>query len=176
MARLLSKGFRSLSTLPFDVHLMVSQPDSHIEDFKASGADYLTFHIEAKGSPLNTIQKIKRQGMKAGISIKPSTPLNSLFPYLSQVDLILIMTVEPGKGGQDFIKSQVQKVIELKNKIACFENPPLIEVDGGITQESVKWVDAADVLVSGTYIFKSENYSKAIASLKNTTKTQTGLI
>lgn len=163
----LVKKLRPLSSLPFDVHLMVSRPDNHIEDFKASGADYLTFHIESECSPLSTIQKIKRLGMKAGISLKPSTPLDSLFPFLSQVDLVLIMTVEPGKGGQDFIRSQAEKVKELKSKITLLKKPPLIEVDGGITPESVKWVNQADVLVSGTYIFKSENYSQAITSLKN---------
>ena len=162
------KKLRPLSVLPFDVHLMVSHPERHIEHFARAGADYLTFHIESQCDPLAAITAIKKQGMKAGVSLKPATPLDSLKPLLSEVDLVLIMTVEPGQGGQDFLKSQAQKVTDLKNHIAAFNNPPLIEVDGGITPKTQQLVKEADVLVSGTYIFKSGNYAKAIASLKNT--------
>ena len=158
---------RYLTSLPFDVHLMVSHPENHIAAFARAGADYLTFHIESQCDPSTVIKKIKEKGMKVGISLKPATPLDALTPFLSQVDLVLIMTVEPGKGGQDFLKSQSQKIKDLKSLIASFKNPPLIEVDGGITQEICQWVKEADVLVAGTYIFKNESYAKAIAALKN---------
>ena len=162
------KKLRPLSSLPFDVHLMVSHPENHIEAFARAGADYLTFHIESHCDPLAAITAIKKQGMKAGISLKPATPLDSIKPFLSQVDLVLVMTVEPGKGGQDFLQTQAQKVKDLKKHIDGLNKPPLIEVDGGITKETLQWVSEADVLVSGTYIFKSGNYAGAIASLKNT--------
>lgn len=161
------KKLRPFSSLTFDVHLMVSHPEKHIKAFAGAGADYLTFHIESDCDPFATIQEIKAQGMKVGISLKPATPLDSIKPFLSQVDLVLIMTVEPGQGGQDFLKSQVQKIKDLRHHIAGFDKPPLIEVDGGITFKTRQWVSEADVLVSGTYIFKSGNYAKAITSLKN---------
>ena len=161
------KKLRPLSSLPFDVHLMVSHPENHIAAFARAGADYITFHIESHCDPLATITAIKKQGLKVGISLKPATPLDSLKPFLPQVDLVLVMTVEPGKGGQDFLKSQLQKVKDLRHHIAALNKPPLIEVDGGITSKTRQWVSEADVLVSGTYIFKSPDYAKAIASLKN---------
>ena len=161
------KKLRPLSSLPFDVHLMVSQPENLVEAFALAGADYLTFHIESQSDPLVTIQKIRNHGMKVGISLKPATPLDSLKPFLPQVDLVLVMTVEPGKGGQDFLKNQVQKIEDLKSLIAPLASPPLIEVDGGINEKSRQFVAKADVLVSGTFIFKNKSYSQAIASLKN---------
>ena len=161
------RKLRPLSSLPFDVHLMVSHPENFVEAFALAGADYLTFHVESKGDPLAIIKKIRSHGMKVGISLKPATPLDFLKPFLSQVDLVLIMTVEPGKGGQDFLKSQVQKIEDLRGLIASLRNPPLIEVDGGINQESCRFVASADVLVSGTYVFRSKDYFQAIASFRN---------
>ena len=108
---------RPLTKLPFDVHLMVSRPENFIEDFAAAGADSLTFHIESSESrPLELIQKIQSRGMKAGLSLKPATPLEAIVPFLPHLDLILVMTVEPGRGGQDFIESEAKKVKELARR------------------------------------------------------------
>lgn len=160
------RKLRPLSSLVFDVHLMVSHPDRYIEDFARAGADYLTFHVESNEDTASTIQKIKDHNMKVGISLKPASRLDSLKPFLSQVDLILIMTVEPGKGGQMFLPSQAQKVKDLKRQLSGNKTQPLISVDGGINKKTAALVNGADVLVAGTYIFESKNYQEAIASIK----------
>ena len=114
----LVQKLRPLTKLPFDIHLMVSRPENFIDDFASAGADRLTFHIEAEGDPSALIQKIKSRGMKAGLSLKPSTPLKTLTPFWDQLDLILVMTVEPGRGGQAFMESQAEKVKELARRRA----------------------------------------------------------
>ena len=188
---------RPLTKLPFDVHLMVSRPENFIEDFAAAGADSLTFHIESSESrPLELIQKIQSRGMKAGLSLKPATPLEAIVPFLPHLDLILVMTVEPGRGGQDFIESEAKKVKELarrRHKLQSCSSlsrsplsrspqrtrlnfqrssegrslSPLIAADGGVTPSSAKQLKgAADLLVAGTCIFHSKNYAETIASLK----------
>ena len=160
------KSVRHLSRLPFDVHLLVDKPEALIPDFAEAGADVITFHLEAEKDPLNLIKTIKKYGLKAGLSIKPKTPLESLDPFLEVLDLVLIMTVEPGKGGQVFLKDQVKKVQTLREKINFLDSPPLIEVDGGINPETAKQVPSADVLVSGSYIFKGD-YKKRLLKLKS---------
>ena len=159
------KSVRKISSLPFDVHLMVENPEQLLDPFAKAGADIITFHFEATQNPLPLIKKIKKLGKKAGLSIKPESPLESLEPFLEILDLVLIMTVEPGQGGQAFLKSQAEKVSLLKQKIKHLKSSPLIEVDGGITSETVKLVPEADVLVSGSYIFKAD-YKERIAKLK----------
>ena len=166
------QALRPLSALPFDVHLMVSHPEKFIEPFALAGADSLTFHLEAEPQPQKLLRKIQRHGLKAGLSIKPKTPVSALFPFLGDLDLILIMTVEPGRGGQAFLKEPAGKIKALRDKFSPIKNPPSIQVDGGINPETVKWVLESDVLVSGNYILKSENYSKSIARLKNSTNTK----
>ena len=161
------KSLRPHTTLPFDVHLMISNPEDFLEDFAEAGADYLTVHIEAVSNPLKVIKKIQSLEMKAGISMRPSTSLKKIIPLLDVLDLVLIMMVEPGKGGQLFLKDQAAKVKEIKSKIKNKKSAPLIEVDGGITPQTVKNVKSADVLVSGSYIFKNDNYAKAIDNLKS---------
>ena len=159
------KSVRHLSRLPFDVHLMVEKPESLVPAFAEAGADVITFHLEASKEPLNLIKEIKKLGLKAGLSIKPNTNLESLFPFLKSLDLVLIMTVEPGKGGQTFLKNQVEKVHLLKEKIKSLNSPSLIEVDGGINPETAKQVPSADILVSGSYVFKGD-YRQRIQKLK----------
>ena len=160
------KALRALSALPFDVHLMTEKPENLLLPFAEAGANSITFHLEACQNPLDLIRKIKSFNLKAGLSVKPDTSINKVFPFLENLDLILIMTVEPGKGGQSFLKEQAEKVKILKDKINSFKKPPLIEVDGGITSETAKLVPQADVLVSGSYIFKSKDYSQSILNLK----------
>ena len=163
---LVVQSLRPLSSLPFDAHLMVSHPEQLIELFATAGVNSLTFHLEAVSDPQSLLKKIRELNMKAGISIKPKTPIEKIFPFLADLDLVLIMTVEPGKGGQSFLRNQVKKIQVLRKKILHLENPPLIEVDGGINPETAKWVHEADVLVSGNYILKSGNYPESIAKLK----------
>lgn len=160
------QSLRPLSSLVFDAHLMTSSPERLIEPLAKAGVNYITFHLEAVSDPHQLLKKIRTLNIKAGLSIKPKTPIESLFPFLEDLDLLLIMTVEPGQGGQTFLKEQGEKVKILKEKILSLKTPPLIEVDGGINPETAQWVKQADVLVSGNYIFKSKNYSASIAQLK----------
>ena len=161
------QSLRPLSSLPFDAHLMAFRPENLIEPFVKAGVNYITFHLEASSQPKNLLKKIRGLNIKAGLAIKPKTPVESLFPFLEDLDLVLIMTVEPGRGGQTFLKEPAKKVQILRKKISSFKHPPLIEVDGGISPETVQWIQGADVLVSGNYIFKSGNYSTSISELKN---------
>ena len=165
---LVLKSVRAFSSLLFDVHLMVEQPENLFLPFAKAGADSITFHLEASQDPLALIKKIKALNLKAGLSIKPNTPIKQIFPFLENLDLVLIMTVEPGKGGQSFLPEQAEKVKILKDKLISLNKaPPLIEVDGGINPETAKQVSQADVLVSGNYIFKSKDYSGSIQQLRN---------
>ena len=161
------KKIRPVTTLPFDVHLMVQQPENFIAPFARAGANRLTFHIESVSDPLKVIQQIKSLNVKAGLSLRPSTPVETLLPFLKSVDLILVMTVEPGKGGQAFLTKQAEKIKILKNSASKLERPPLIAVDGGITPETAKQAGSADMLISGSYIFNSPSYTEAVARLKH---------
>ena len=161
------KSLRPLSSLFFDVHLMVEKPENLLLPFAEAGADSITFHLEACQTPSDLIKKIKAFNLKAGLSLKPNTPIDKVFPLLESLDLVLIMTVEPGKGGQSFLTEQAEKVKVLKKEISSLKNPPLIEVDGGITPVTAQQVSQADVLVSGNYIFKNGDYFSSILQLKN---------
>ncbi len=149
------KCIRPLTKLPFDVHLMIDHPERHIETFKEAGADYITFHCENVEDIDGVIDQIHACGIKAGIAIKPKTPVSAIEKYLSKLDLLLVMTVEPGFGGQKIIPECVSKVSELveirKNKNMNF----LISVDGGVNESTIQSViDAgSDVIVSGSAFF-----------------------
>jgi ribulose-phosphate 3-epimerase len=153
---------------PLDIHLMIANPDNYIERFKAAGADILTVHIEACPHLSRTIQQIKNCGMKAGVSLNPHTPVNLLEEILENIDLVLIMTVNPGFGGQKFIPQSYNKVRKLKQMIANRNLSTRIEVDGGIDLPIArKLIDAGvDVLVVGSSIFKAENPLEMITKLK----------
>jgi len=165
------KQIRNHSDLFMDVHIMVSDPHYFSDVFIEAGADLITFHLEACQSEqevLEIIQKIRDKGVKVGLSIKPDTDVKSLVPYISKIDLILIMSVNPGYGGQSFMPNSLDKISFLRkyideNKLTC-----LIEVDGGINAETAKLVlDAGvDVLVAGSYIFKN-NIKETINTLWN---------
>jgi ribulose-phosphate 3-epimerase len=163
------KSIRSCSELPFDVHLMINNPDNHIENFVKAGADIITIHFEAVTHLHRTIQNIKSLGKKAGVSIIPSTNENVLDYVLEDVDLVLVMTVNPGFGGQKFIYSQLKKIENIANKIAKLGRKIDLEVDGGINQENAKQVIdcGANVLVAGSFIFSNQDYSKAIKKLRS---------
>lgn len=154
------KSLRAVTRLPLDVHLMIEEPLRYVEDFARAGADYLTIHVEARSDVGACLKRIRELGVKPGITLRPGTPVDALYPYLSLVDLVLIMTVEPGFGGQSFMNDQVAKIAAVRARCSA-----LIEVDGGITDVTARALRGADVLVAGSYVFK-QDYREAIKRLK----------
>lgn len=156
------------ATKPLDVHLMIAEPDRYLEEFKNVGADILTVHYEACNHLHRTIQKIKSLGMGAGVSLNPHSPVNLLVDVLPETDLVLLMSVNPGFGGQKFIENTYRKISELKNMIQKSGSKTLIEIDGGVDLSNArKLINAgADVLVAGSFVFKSSQPSKTIEELK----------
>jgi len=154
---------------PLDVHLMIENPDSYIKDFKAAGANILTVHYEACTHLHKTLQAIRDEGMKAGVALNPHTPVELLEGIINEIDLVLIMSVNPGFGGQKFIESTYEKVRKMKALITKNGAETKIEIDGGVTSANAKkLIEAgADVLVAGSFVFKSDNPSEVIADLKN---------
>ena len=163
------KNLRKNTALPFDVHLMINNPDNHIKAFADAGSDIITIHAEASIHLDRTVDLIKSFGKKAGVSIVPSTHEDALDYVLEKLDLVLVMTVNPGFGGQKFLSSQLRKIENLRKKIERLGKKIELEVDGGINNETVKLVTSAgaDVVVSGSYIFGSKNYSQAILNLRS---------
>lgn len=163
------KNLRKNTALPFDVHLMINNPDNHIKAFADAGSDIITIHAEASIHLDRTVDLIKSFGKKAGVSIVPSTHEDALDYVLEKLDLVLVMTVNPGFGGQKFLSSQLRKIENLRKKIERLGKKIELEVDGGINNETVKLVTSAgaDVIVSGSYIFGSKNYSQAILNLRS---------
>ncbi len=162
------KYVRSFTDKPFDVHLMISEPLRYIDDFCDAGADIITFHIESDSDPIETIEKIKSRGVKAGLVIKPKTDVETVFPYLDKLDMVLVMTVEPGFGGQSFMADMLPKVEALRAEIDRRGLEVLIEADGGISDKNIRLcADAGvNVAVAGTAVFRAENPAEAIANLK----------
>ncbi len=154
---------------PLDVHLMIENPDQYIDAFKEAGADILTVHYEACTHLHRTIQAIKAAGMKAGVALNPHTPVDFLQDLIEDLDLVLIMSVNPGFGGQKFIKNAILKVEQAKNLIHRKGSHALVEVDGGVNLETgLELLKAgADALVAGSFVFNSENPTKTISDLKN---------
>lgn len=154
---------------PLDVHLMIIDPDRYIEQFQKVGADILTVHYEACNHLHRTIQNIKDNGMQAGVSLNPHTPVHLLKDIISDLDLVLIMSVNPGFGGQKFIENSYKKIEECKDLIIQTNSSALIEVDGGVdnTNASKLVQSGADILVAGNYIFKSDDIHEAIDLLKD---------
>lgn len=159
---------RKATTKVCDVHLMIVQPEKYISAFKKAGADVLTVHLEACPNITDTIAQIKSNGMKAGVAINPDTDVNLLQDFISQIDLVCVMSVFPGFGGQKFIESTYEKVTQLKRIIQEANASTLIEVDGGVTEHNAKALvqAGADVLVAGTTVFKAEDPKKMIADLR----------
>lgn len=162
------KTVRSYTDVPFDVHLMISEPLKYIDDFADAGADIITFHVESDSDIEETIAKIKSRGVKAGLVIKPNTPASSVFPYLKDLYMVLVMTVEPGFGGQSFMEDMLPKVAEIREEANKVNPELLIEVDGGIAESTIGKASKAgvDICVAGTAVFKAEDSAQAIASLK----------
>ncbi len=151
---------------PLDVHLMVSDIKKYIDDFSKLNPDYITFHFEATVDPANVIAYIQSKGIKAGISIKPNTEVEELLPYLSIVDLVLVMSVEPGKGGQKYMPIANEKIDELELVRKAYNYNYIIEVDGGITDETIRDCANADMFVVGSYITNSDNYNEQVDKVR----------
>lgn len=166
------EAIRKTTNIPLDVHLMIDEPDKFLGDFIAAGADYITVHAEASVHLHRTVQRIKERGIKAGVSLNPATPLLSLDCILPDLDMALLMSVNPGFGGQDFIPSVMDKIRALRNMINERKLNILIEVDGGIKPENTKEIAeaGADMLVMGSAFFNSRDYSGLMKELRGILK------
>ncbi len=162
------KAIKKYSDKPFDVHLMIVEPEKYINDFAAVGADILTVHYEVCNHLHRTTQEIHAAGMKAGVALNPHTSINVLKDIIQEIDLVCVMSVNPGFGGQSFIENTYNKVIDLKEMITQKKSNALIEIDGGVTSNNAKKLldCGANVLVAGSFVFKSENPAKTINELK----------
>ncbi len=160
--------FRKATTKTCDVHLMIVEPEKYAEQFKNAGADYLTVHIEACPHLHRNLQQIRSLGMKAGIAVNPHTPVSALQEVLHEADLVLLMSVNPGFGGQKFIPHTLEKIKQLRNMISERGLKTLIEIDGGITLDNAPSVIAAgaDVLVAGNTVFRAADPAGVISQLK----------
>ena len=151
-----------------DVHLMISQPDKYIDAFTDAGADLVNIHIEAEGDMYSMISRIKARGKKAALTIKPATPAEALFPYLPMLDMVLVMSVEPGFGGQKFMPGSLDKIRLLRKEIDRLGLDCLIEIDGGVNLENAAMIAAAgtDVLVAGSAVFGAPDPAEAVRMFK----------
>lgn len=166
---LIVAAIRPLTNLPLDVHLMIENPEAYVEAFAKAGADYITVHVEACVHLHSTIQQIKALGVKAGVVLNPATPIETIQHVIEDVDLVLLMSVNPGFGGQAFIPSVLPKIKAVKEMIAEKELTVEIQVDGGVNEETAKrCVEAgATILVAGSAVYNKEDRKKAIAALKS---------
>lgn len=162
------KAIKKVTSIPLDVHLMIEKPDNYIEAFAKAGADIITIHAEASGHLHRSIQYIRNNKVKAGVSLNPSTPLNALDFILSEVDMVLLMSVNPGFGGQEFIPQTIGKIKALKDIIKKGKYKVEIEVDGGVNTDNASEVvkAGADILVMGNAFFNSENYAEVVKAVR----------
>ena len=162
------KQIRKTTNLPLDVHLMIANPEQYASHFIDAGADILTVHSETASHLHRLLDIIRQKGVKAGVSLNPATSVCTLSEVIRQIDLVLVMTVNPGFGGQTFIPEGTDKVRRVKEMIRENASEALIEVDGGVNQDvaPLLWEAGADILVAGNYIFSSDNYANAIASIR----------
>tara|TARA_B000000532_G_C18816229_1_gene383841 strand:+ start:441 stop:1085 length:645 start_codon:yes stop_codon:yes gene_type:complete len=161
-------SIRKMTRKPLDVHLMITEPEKYIDRFIEIGSDILTVHIEATSKMDNILDKIAGSRIKSGIAINPNTPISELKNYIEKIDLVCLMGVHAGFGGQQFIENTFDRLVELKNLIKIKNSSALIEIDGGVDNTNNKKLESlgADILVAGSYIFKSPDINKAISSLK----------
>ena len=159
---------RKETDIILDVHLMIIDPIKYVKRFAECGADIISFHLESQSNTMDTIKAIKSAGAKAALAVKPNTPIENAFEYLPYLDMILVMTVEPGFGGQGFIPETVEKVKIIKDKIISLGLDADVQVDGGINDKTAEIVKSAgaNVLVSGSWLFKSEKMAEAVKKLK----------
>lgn len=156
-----------ISKYKLDIHLMVENPIKYIEQLGNMNIEYITFHLEVEKDIKEIISKIKEKNYKVGISIKPNTNIDKIIPYLKDIDLVLIMSVEPGKGGQEFLTTTIKRANKVKELIINNNKNIKIEVDGGINEQTITKLENVDIAVVGSYITKSDNYYKQIEILLN---------
>jgi len=161
-------ALRDGSKIPFDIHLMITDPLRYVAKFRVNQGDIITFHIEVAADPRPVIERIREVGANVGISLKPRTPVEAVFNILPEVDLLLVMGVEPGFGGQEFIRDSLEKIRRLKGEISRRGLPVEIAVDGGINEENVGEIVAAgaEIVVAGTAVFGAQDRRRAIAQLR----------
>ncbi len=169
---LVVEGLRKLTSLPLDVHLMIENPERYVEAFAQAGSDWITVHVEACPRLKQIIRKINQLKVRPGIVLKPATPLKTLFPVIDYIELVLLMSVNPGFGGQSFMPSTLKKIERLRKIVDQNRYPLEIEVDGGIKTENIGEVSRAggDVFVVGTGIFKTNNYQETMKKLRQKMK------
>lgn len=162
------KAMNAVCDIDFDVHLMISEPLKYIEDFADAGADIITFHVECDSDINETVNEIIHCGCKAGLAVKPATPIEAVYPYIDRLSMVLVMTVEPGFGGQSFMEDMMPKIEKLRKDFPHID----IQVDGGINPETIKTCSkaGANVFVAGSAVFKSENPKETIIQLKENAK------
>lgn len=162
------KAMNAVCDIDFDVHLMISEPLKYIEDFADAGADIITFHVECESDINETVNEIIHCGCKAGLAVKPATPIEAVYPYIDRLSMVLVMTVEPGFGGQSFMEDMMPKIEKLRKDFPHID----IQVDGGINPETIKTCAkaGANVFVAGSAVFKSENPKETIIQLKENAK------
>ena len=161
-------SIKKTARIPLDVHLMIEAPDRHIQSFADAGSDIITVHAEATVHLHRTVHLIRKLGAKAGVALNPATPLGAIEQIIDDIDLLLVMTVNPGFGGQKFIKSMLPKLKSARDMIDRSPSDVLLEVDGGITLENIGAVKEAgvDIFVAGSSIFLSENYGRTIKEMR----------
>ena len=161
------KALRDKSDIIFDTHLMISRPQDYIDDFAGAGSDIITFHVEADCNIEETLEKIKANGVKCGLVLKPGTDAEVVMPYLDKLDMVLVMTVEPGFGGQKFMGDMLPKVTKLREEITKRGLATDIQIDGGINSETAVLAVAAgaNVLVAGSYLYAQDDYKAAVKGL-----------
>ncbi len=166
------KALSGATTLFKDVHLMITDPIKYVDAFAKAGADLITFHYESVSDPFATIEAIHAAGCKAGISIKPATPAEAVIPFLDKIDAVLVMTVEPGFGGQGYIHEMTEKITAVRQAISAWDRDILLEVDGGINAETgpITRRAGADILVVGSYLFASEDMRATVDGLRYCSK------
>ncbi|TAK08416.1 MAG: ribulose-phosphate 3-epimerase [Candidatus Manganitrophaceae bacterium] len=167
------EAIRRMTRLPLYLHLMIERPDSFIEPFVQAGADSIIVHVEATPHLHRTLQQIKQTGVRTGVALNPATPLSAVEEILDEIDLLLVMSVNPGFSGQRFIPTVIKKIRTARRRLDAKARPPLLEVDGGLRIENVKPLSAAgvDLFVSGSAIFRSGDYKKAIAAMREAIET-----
>jgi ribulose-phosphate 3-epimerase len=165
---LVVQGLKKLTSMPLDVHLMIENPERYVEPFAQAGSDWITIHAEVCPHLKRMIKKIRQLNVRPGIVLKPATPIKTLYPVLDDIDLVLIMSVNPGFGGQLFIPSTLKKIERLKKIIDQNQYPLEIEVDGGVKIENIREVSIAggDIFVVGTGLFKTKDYEETIRKLR----------
>jgi len=162
------KALRKTTSLPFDVHLMIEDPDRYVDAFIDAGSDILTVHAETATHLHRTVASIREKGIRSGVSLNPATPVSCLEEILPDCDLVLVMTVNPGFGGQKFIASMLPKIRKVHGMMASLPEAPILEVDGGITLDNIRQASdaGADVFVAGAAVFGSGDYGKTIQTMK----------